>query len=170
MVIYGWGRQTLKDEGGVLPAKCPNCNNLVEWRLVRRRVWFTLYFIPIFPYTNQHWLVCPVCNMGFKLSKEGAAQARAPLSRQDSVGDKTEYPQPPEAVKPEANKPRLPNLRLLYSDSDLKYQQEILSCTTCAFCDQEAAKQGQPWCSAPNSPHIENNYCNTFTPKNKKRV
>jgi len=59
--------------------------------------------------------------------------------------------------------------KLIHTDYDFRHFQEVLSCTTCAFADQEAMEQGQPWCFAPNPPDIgKNNYCNTFAPKNKK--
>ena len=146
MVIYGWGRQTLEDQGGVLPARCPNCNNLVEWRLVRKLVWFTLYFIPLFPYSKQYWLVCPICSKGFRLNTEGANYFRALLEHWDFLP---------------AERPK----NFLYIDPKAKGQQELLSCPTCAFFNQEAAERGESWCDAPSPPNIENNYCNTFTPK-----
>ncbi|MFC2041043.1 zinc-ribbon domain-containing protein [Chloroflexota bacterium] len=181
-MVIGWGRQTLKDEGGISLVKCPNCGNLVEWRLVHKRVWFTLYFIPVFPYTNQHLLVCPVCNVGFKLSKEELAQARTSLSQQRNdvsvAGEERAlhgkviptgrlFYHPRDFSKREANELGLPNLRLLYKDSELKHQREILSCPTCAFFNQDAAKRGEPWCDAPNLPDIVNNCCNTFTAGNR---
>jgi len=29
--------------------------------------WFTLFFIPVFPYENKYFLSCPVCSFGVKL-------------------------------------------------------------------------------------------------------
>lgn len=57
--------------------------------------------------------------------------------------------------------------KLVHTDYDLRYFREVLSCPTCIFDNQEAAKQGQPWCDASNPPDIEKNYCHTFTAKLK---
>ncbi|MBN4057170.1 hypothetical protein JYU19_02565 [bacterium AH-315-J21] len=32
--------------------------------------WFTLFFIPIFPYSTKRLLVCPVCKVSFELESE----------------------------------------------------------------------------------------------------
>jgi hypothetical protein len=144
-MVYGWGRQTIEDQGGVLSGKCTRCGNLVEWRLVNRLVWFTLFFIPLFPYSNQYWLICPICSWGFRLSKEGATYFRALTEHWDFM------PQKPKSF--------------LYADPKAKERQELLSCTTCVFCNQKDAEMGLPWCTAPNPPDIKEDYCYTFTPK-----
>jgi hypothetical protein len=50
---------------------------------------------------------------------------------------------------------------------DFRYWQEILSCPTCKFADQEACLQGRPWCKAPSSPDIRKHYCQTFQRQDK---
>ena len=55
--------------------------------------------------------------------------------------------------------------KLINTDHDFQYFQEVLSCPNCAFADQEARQQGKPWCNAPNPPDIKNNYCHTWQPE-----
>jgi len=48
--------------------------------------------------------------------------------------------------------------RIIKTEYELQYMQEILSCPTCAYyrCHDES------WCSAPDSPDIRNYHCYTF--------
>ena len=47
------------------------------------------------------------------------------------------------------------------ADCSLKELQGILSCTACAFFDEQAGG-GQAWCNSPRVPDIEGSYCSTF--------
>ncbi len=55
--------------------------------------------------------------------------------------------------------------RFKIKDDDLKHMQELLSCTTCRFLNEEAYQTGQPWCNSPHPPDIQDNYCYTFEPQ-----
>ncbi len=68
--IFGWGRTSNNDFGPTRYTKCRNCNNESFWHLMHRRVWFTLFFIPVFPYESDHYLLCRICTQGFKLSSD----------------------------------------------------------------------------------------------------
>ena len=65
--VFGWGRQTKNDFGPTLPGRCPNCKNNGFHRLLHIRKWFTLFFIPVFPYESHHYLLCDVCSRGLEL-------------------------------------------------------------------------------------------------------
>src|SRR5256885_3254529 len=52
-IIFGWGRGRPEDKGAVAPATCPNCKNEVLFRYIVARKWFTLFFIPVIPYSNK---------------------------------------------------------------------------------------------------------------------
>ena len=67
MIIFGWGYQTTKIFGPTFEHACPNCNNKEHWILNRVMTWFTLFFIPIFPYSIEYFLGCPVCQHGLTL-------------------------------------------------------------------------------------------------------
>ncbi|MAZ30211.1 hypothetical protein CL655_02910 [bacterium] len=70
MIIFGWGHTTTKNFGPTFEQMCPNCNNSKYWILTRIRVWFTLFFIPIFPYENKYFLSCPICQQGLTLNSQ----------------------------------------------------------------------------------------------------
>ena len=76
MIIFGWGNTKTKDYGETYPLKCSRCNNSTYWRLVRITQWFDLFFIPIFAYETKHWILCPVCNVGFELDDDKLEHAR----------------------------------------------------------------------------------------------
>ena len=70
-IIFGWNKVT-SDILGVFFNKthCSHCNNDARWNLTRIKKWITLFFIPIIPYSNEHWTICPICGWGRKLTKE----------------------------------------------------------------------------------------------------
>ena len=37
--------------------------------MIKTSVWFTFFFIPIFPYEVDYLFLCPVCNNGFKIER-----------------------------------------------------------------------------------------------------
>ena len=67
IIIFGWGYETRKEYGPTMPIKCPNCNNNVFWHLLRSRIWFTLFFIPVIPYQSRYYLLCEICSQGIEL-------------------------------------------------------------------------------------------------------
>jgi hypothetical protein len=75
LILFGFGYRTVRDHGPTVFQRCPNCHNEVWFRLLTIRRWFTLFFIPIFPYSSQHLFLCPTCSRGADLS--GADLARA---------------------------------------------------------------------------------------------
>jgi len=76
MIIFGWGRQTLKQIGIVFKTLCRHCNNEEFWVLTKITTWFTLFFIPVLPYSVKYFLSCPVCQYGFNLNNEQTEQLR----------------------------------------------------------------------------------------------
>jgi len=68
--IFGWGRATNSDLGPTLPIVCPNCRNDTVWHLHEHKKWFTLFFLPIFPYESNHLFLCPICSRGIELAGE----------------------------------------------------------------------------------------------------
>ncbi len=67
MFILFRGHQTRKDYGPTLPMKCLNCKDDVWLRLVNIKTWFTIFFIPVFPYKWEYYLLCNICSQGVKL-------------------------------------------------------------------------------------------------------
>ena len=76
MIIFGFGGGRPKDRGPVIPARCPNCGNENYLRHVSSTRWFSLFFIPLIPYSTKHFLLCPVCTQGRPLTRDQAAKAQ----------------------------------------------------------------------------------------------
>ncbi len=68
-LLFGWGHTTEKDFGDVMQSDCDNCDNSVEYFLLKQTSWFEIFFIPIIPYNIKHYLVCPVCERVMELNK-----------------------------------------------------------------------------------------------------
>lgn len=76
MIIFGWGHQSIKNYGVVFKNKCSYCNNEDYWQLIKSTTWFTLFFIPVIPYSIKYMLICPVCERGVKLDSGQAYEYR----------------------------------------------------------------------------------------------
>ncbi len=70
MIIFGWGRQTIKQIGVTFKQICGHCKNEEYWVLSRIITWFTLFFIPVIPYSIKYFLSCPVCQYGLNLNQK----------------------------------------------------------------------------------------------------
>ena len=68
-LIFGFGHRKFKREGTV-KGNCTRCNNTVDKELVKATSSFTLFFIPVIPYSTKYLLVCPICSESYELSKE----------------------------------------------------------------------------------------------------
>ena len=74
--IFGWGHGTKKIIKTKIDHNCQNCNNNVKLVAYKITKWFTLFFIPIIPYNNKHYLVCPICNHGTVINDESFSKLR----------------------------------------------------------------------------------------------
>lgn len=66
-ILFGWGHETRDNLGPTVQVKCPNCNNRTFWHLLNIKLWFTFFFIRLFPYESKHLLLCDVCSHGLEL-------------------------------------------------------------------------------------------------------
>jgi len=55
MIIFGWGHQTIKNIGPTFKNHCSHCNNEDYWTLTKYTTWFTLFFIPVIPYSIKYF-------------------------------------------------------------------------------------------------------------------
>ncbi|RYM34797.1 hypothetical protein ERX46_05330 [Brumimicrobium glaciale] len=69
-VIFGT-LQITTSFGPVEQNQYQNYNNTEFWQLNRLSKFFTLFFIPIFPYNTIYWYYCPICNYGIELDSVG---------------------------------------------------------------------------------------------------
>lgn len=67
MLIFGWGHAKTKHYGPVQKQQCQNCFNEDYWSLYKQSTWFTLFFIPVFPYKSEYYFLCPICSQGLML-------------------------------------------------------------------------------------------------------
>ena len=75
MIIFGIRGGKRNDHGPALPLNCPNCHNQTFYRLLSVTKWFTLFFVPAFPISSKHYLMCPVCTRAIQLDKPGRERA-----------------------------------------------------------------------------------------------
>ncbi|OJI07306.1 hypothetical protein BK005_01925 [bacterium CG10_37_50] len=76
MIIFGWGHQKINNVGPTFKQQCSHCNNSEYWLLNKISTWFTLFFIPVFPYENKHFLSCPICQYGVELKSAQADEIK----------------------------------------------------------------------------------------------
>jgi hypothetical protein len=67
-IIFGWGRRT-RHLVLSMARQCMRCTRGQVFDLILVRVWFTLFFIPVIPYSKEYWFICRECKCGFKLSE-----------------------------------------------------------------------------------------------------
>lgn len=84
MIIFGWGHASIKNYGPTYKIPCKNCGNENHWYLSRTMTWFTLFFIPIFPYNIKYFLYCPVCQNGINVEGEQVKELR-PLAEANQL-------------------------------------------------------------------------------------
>ena len=65
MIIFGNSHKNKRVGYTYDQYTCGHCNNTNNWSLVRYSSWFTLFFIPIFPYRLKEMFICPICDRGF---------------------------------------------------------------------------------------------------------
>ncbi len=76
MIIFGWGYQTIKNIGPTFKNRCSHCNNEDYWILTKYITWFTLFFIPVIPYSIKYFLSCPICQYGIILDSNQLEQIK----------------------------------------------------------------------------------------------
>jgi len=86
MIIFGF-KTMLKALMQTQLYTCTHCNNTVPFNIVRARKWFTLFWIPVIPYSTKYYLTCSICENGYELTKDlanemlASAQGQMPLSQ-----------------------------------------------------------------------------------------
>jgi len=76
MIIFGWGHQTIKIFGPTFSYHCSHCDNEEYWVLTRCITWFTVFFIPIIPYSFKYFLSCPICQYGITPDNQQVEQIK----------------------------------------------------------------------------------------------
>jgi zinc-ribbon family len=77
LILFGWGKKTKRTFGLVGPYHCVTCGRDSLFRLVRVVNWFTLFFVPVIPYSKEYFLVCPNCSKAIQLSKDNVKEIKS---------------------------------------------------------------------------------------------
>lgn len=85
-IIWGFGKITRKIVGNVGSRTCNYCNSEAIWQLCIVRTWFTLFFIPLIPYSTKYCISCPNCKSFFALSKEEFEKLKNQISSESGNG------------------------------------------------------------------------------------
>jgi len=68
--LFGFGHVTRRDVGAVSCRKCGFCGGEGLWTLCILRTWFTVFFIPVIPYSTRYAIVCQNCGGIAEISRE----------------------------------------------------------------------------------------------------
>ena len=50
--------------------RCAHCNNVRHYSITRVRKFFSLFWIPLIPYSSKYFVHCPVCDYGSEVKKD----------------------------------------------------------------------------------------------------
>jgi hypothetical protein len=123
-MIIIWGSKGFqKLLGYTQMTQCAHCNNINPFQVLCVRTWFTLFWIPIFPFSTKYLIMCPICGYGSDTHKEYAMQQVASVSLHELQG----------------GQPALPGQQPQNSQSNfcpacgqaLEYGQDIVTCPEC---------------------------------------
>lgn len=113
MIIFG--SRTMVKFLAALIFQCAYCHTAAAQRLTRSTTWFTLFFLPIFPFGHgRYTMSCAYCGASSTLTRENAerfiADARAQSASPAQV-PQTQVPQTqvPQTSGPQPNPARQPH-------------------------------------------------------------
>src|SRR6266700_4883018 len=89
-IMIIWGFRTRNNVMGQMQYPCPKCRQNSFHTVVRSRRWFTLFFIPLFPFTKSSISRCNICGFQTQIDNDAVdGQFTQPLPA----------PQPPQAIQ-----------------------------------------------------------------------
>jgi len=94
--LFGLGKQTVKKLGKTREQVCERCHKPSQRVLVKVVDWFTLFFVPIFPYLTRYALICPLCDDAREVSRDEAGDLLKDLRPLDpsESGDSSVHEEP----------------------------------------------------------------------------
>lgn len=123
-IIWGFGKQTIKSYGIISLDTCGRCNNNVQKEILKITTWFTLFFIPVIPYSRKYCLSCPICKAAQTISKQDFLELTNSLENAARFGNATE-PVPDSIKYPGKNPTQIAYLKQMEEDSNRKQQNNI---------------------------------------------
>ena len=70
MFLIGGAGNGSKDLGLRKNQLCPGCKSRLGMQLIRTNGYIHLFFVPVFRYGVQYFLVCPACGHAYEISRE----------------------------------------------------------------------------------------------------
>jgi hypothetical protein len=90
-IIWGFGKKTKKYIGGVMHRSCNYCNQTSIWQLCIVRTWFSLFYIPIIPYSRLYCVICPNCGSYIELTAEQFEKIKLDIKNAKSKSDAAKH-------------------------------------------------------------------------------
>lgn len=73
-IVFGWGHTKTHNYGEINRSHCSRCNSETAWELNRTSEWFTLFFLPVFPYLRKNYVSCSVCGNTVEINTSTARE------------------------------------------------------------------------------------------------
>lgn len=74
--IFGIDR-IVKEIGPIEEKLCPHCSNRKHWLLQKSSRVFSLFFIPLIPFSTKYSIYCPICNYGSEINGDELQQKQS---------------------------------------------------------------------------------------------
>ena len=88
LILFGTKRTNKELGDSYSMYKCTHCDNERPLKVIKNRLWFTLFFIPVIPLSTKYYCVCPICNFGSKVKKQEALELMAePVTVESTVAE-----------------------------------------------------------------------------------
>ncbi|MCR5415882.1 MAG: zinc ribbon domain-containing protein [Pseudobutyrivibrio sp.] len=71
-LVYGTTRKNKEIANTNTLYQCNHCKNVSRFMILRNRLYFTLFFIPLIPLSSHYYEVCPICERGHQITKAEA--------------------------------------------------------------------------------------------------
>ena len=81
MIIFGTKHDQKKKGYTGIQYTCRNCRAASNWSLIEYTSWFSLFFIPIIPYSRKEMLVCLLCDCGVMTTSAEGVQMMQNVTR-----------------------------------------------------------------------------------------
>ena len=90
MFFIGGAGNGSKDLGRRINQVCPGCGSRLGMQLIRTNGYIHLFFVPVFRYDIQYFLICPNCGKTYEISREDGRR----LERQPDFALPPDHPDP----------------------------------------------------------------------------
>jgi hypothetical protein len=70
MILFGV--RSRRKRLGTATTECPQCHKTCSQAVARLQRWFTLFFIPVIPFSTRYYAVCSMCSGATKLDRAEA--------------------------------------------------------------------------------------------------